>query len=144
MAEDTLSSNSNIIEEDPFNEDKVRLENFFGAIPTPPGRPTCGESAFEYNLAYIWQGKNMLKILQDIKFGSGKTTLAKKLARAWKCEIINGSEIMNQGIELQTELGANAQDILLRGEAIPEEVSAKVLLDKISSPEVAHHGECND
>ena len=51
---------------------------------------------------------------------------------------------MNQGIELQTELGANAQDILLRGEAIPEEVSAKVLLDKISSPEVAHHGECND
>lgn len=51
-----------------------------------------------------------------------------------------GSEIINQGIELQTELGANAQDILLRGEAIPEEVCAKVLLDKISSPEVAHHG----
>lgn len=54
---------------------------------------------------------------------------------------IQGSEIINQGIELQTELGANAQDILLRGEAIPEEVCAKVLLDKISSPEVAHHGE---
>ena len=52
-----------------------------------------------------------------------------------------GSEIINQGIELQTELGANAQDILLRGEAIPEEVCAKVLLDKISSPEVAHHGK---
>lgn len=52
-----------------------------------------------------------------------------------------GSEIINQGIELQTELGGNAQEILLRGEAIPEEVCAKVLLDKISSPEVAHHGE---
>lgn len=55
--------------------------------------------------------------------------------------LVLGSEIINQGIELQTELGANAQDILLRGEAIPEEVCAKVLLDKISSPEVAHHGE---
>ena len=52
-----------------------------------------------------------------------------------------GSEIINQGIELQTELGGNAQEILLRGEAIPEEVCAKVLLDKISSSEVAHHGE---
>ena len=52
-----------------------------------------------------------------------------------------GSEIINQGIELQTELGGNAQEILLRGEAIPEEVCAKVLLDKICSPEVAHHGE---
>lgn len=54
--------------------------------------------------------------------------------------LLLGSEIIYQGIELQTELGANAQDILLRGEAIPEEVCAKVLLDKISSPEVAHHG----
>ena len=56
----------------------------------------------------------------------------------FSCDL--GSEIINQGIELQTELGANAQDILLRGEAIPEDVCAKVLLDKISSPEVAHHG----
>lgn len=56
---------------------------------------------------------------------------------------IQGSEIINQGIELQTDLGANAQDILLRGEAIPEDVCAKVLLDKISSPEVAHHGKYN-
>ena len=53
---------------------------------------------------------------------------------------LSGSEIINQAIELQTELGGNVQDILLRGETIPEEVCAKVLLDKISSPEVAHHG----
>lgn len=56
---------------------------------------------------------------------------------------ILGSEIINQGIELQTELGAIAQDILLKGEAIPEEVCAKVLLDKVSSPEVSHHGKYN-
>lgn len=39
MAEDTLSSNSNIIEEDPFNEDKVRLE--FGAISRCIPNQTC-------------------------------------------------------------------------------------------------------
>ena len=50
---------------------------------------------------------------------------------------------MNQGIELQTELGAIAQDILLKGEAIPEEVCARVLLDKVSSQEVSHHGKHN-
>jgi hypothetical protein len=34
-----------------------------------------------------------------------------------------------------------AQEILLRGEAIPEELAAKLLMEKINSPEVAHHGE---
>lgn len=34
-----------------------------------------------------------------------------------------------------------AQEILLRGEAIPEELAAKMLLEKINSPEVAHHGK---
>ena len=53
---------------------------------------------------------------------------------------LSGSEIINQAIELQTELGGKVQDILLRGETIPEELCAKVLLEKISSPEVAHHG----
>ena len=28
--------------------------------------------------------------------GSGKTTLAKKLARAWKCELINGKYICHE------------------------------------------------
>ncbi|KAL9969395.1 hypothetical protein ACROYT_G021608 [Oculina patagonica] len=111
MAKDT--SNTSITEEDPFNEDEAE-RRFLNS------KPTC----------FIVVGKP----------GSGKSTLAKKLARAWKCELINGSEIINQGIELQTELGANAQDILLRGEAIPEEVCAKVLVGKVSSPEVAHHG----
>lgn len=112
MASDTVLS-IKTIEEDPFNEDEAE-RRFLNS------KPTC----------FIIIGKP----------GSGKTTLARKLARVWKCELVNGSEIINQGIELQTELGGNVQDILLRGETIPEEVCAKILLDKISSPEVAHHG----
>ena len=50
------------------------------------------------------------------------------------------TDVISQAIEMQTEMGLKAQEILLRGEAIPEEVAAKMIEDKINSPEVAHHG----
>lgn len=50
------------------------------------------------------------------------------------------AEIIMSEIELQTETGNKAQEILLRGEAIPEEMAAKIIEAKINSPEVAHHG----
>jgi adenylate/nucleoside-diphosphate kinase len=37
-------------------------------------------------------------------------------------------------------LGKRAQDILMKGEAVPEGLVAKMIDDKINSPEVAHHG----
>ena len=39
-----------------------------------------------------------------------------------------------------TEAGKKCQEILYRGEAIPEEMVIKMVEDKINSPEVAHHG----
>lgn len=51
-----------------------------------------------------------------------------------------GMEVLNMAIEMQTEQGIKAQEILMRGEAIPEELSTKLLMEKINSPEVAHHG----
>lgn len=50
------------------------------------------------------------------------------------------TEVISQEIQIQSEIGIKAQEILLRGEAIPEEMAAKMLEDKINSPEVAHHG----
>ncbi len=41
---------------------------------------------------------------------------------------------------MQNEMGLKAQEILLRGEAIPEDMAAKMVEDKINSMEVAHHG----
>lgn len=49
-------------------------------------------------------------------------------------------EVLNMAIEMQTEEGLKAHEILMRGEALPEELSAKLLMEKINSPEVAHHG----
>ena len=43
-------------------------------------------------------------------------------------------------VELQTEMGQKAQEILLRGEAIPQEFAERMLYSKINSPEVGHHG----
>jgi adenylate/nucleoside-diphosphate kinase len=37
-------------------------------------------------------------------------------------------------------MGKKAQDILLKGEALPEAMVAKMIDDKINSPEVQHHG----
>ena len=50
------------------------------------------------------------------------------------------TDVISHALELQTELGQKVQEILLRGEAIPEELAAKLIEEKINSPEVAHHG----
>ena len=44
-------------------------------------------------------------------------------------------------IEFQTETGVKMQEILQRGGAVPEEMVARMIEDKINSPEVAHHGK---
>ncbi|ESO88925.1 hypothetical protein LOTGIDRAFT_62291, partial [Lottia gigantea] len=74
------------------------------------------------------------------KPGSGKTSLARRLALEWKCELINASELINQNIELQSDMGIKFTEILNRGEAIPESLVIKMIENKINSPEVAHHG----
>ncbi len=37
-------------------------------------------------------------------------------------------------------MGKKAQDILLKGEALPEAMVAKMIDEKVNSPEVEHHG----
>jgi adenylate/nucleoside-diphosphate kinase len=49
--------------------------------------------------------------------------------------------LIAENIKLQNELGKKAQEILLKGGAIPEDMVAKMIDEKIKSPEVAHHGE---
>lgn len=40
-----------------------------------------------------------------------------------------------------TELGIKAKEILIKGEAVPESLVAKMIDEKVNSPECAHHGK---
>ncbi|KAI1241028.1 hypothetical protein IHE44_0009486, partial [Lamprotornis superbus] len=74
------------------------------------------------------------------KPGSGKKTLARKLAQRWNCIFIEASEVIQMNIQQGTEYGLKCQELLCKGESIPEEVVTEMILQKIESPEVAHFG----
>ncbi|NXI24050.1 KAD9 kinase, partial [Sterrhoptilus dennistouni] len=74
------------------------------------------------------------------KPGSGKKTLARKLAQRWNCIFIEASEVIQTNIQQATEYGLKCQELLCEGQSIPEELVAEMILQKIESPEVAHFG----
>ncbi|NWR57987.1 KAD9 kinase, partial [Bucorvus abyssinicus] len=74
------------------------------------------------------------------KPGSGKKTLARKLAQIWKCIFIEASEVIELNIHEETEYGLKCQELLFKGQSISEELVTEMILKKIESPEVAHFG----
>ncbi|NXF35835.1 KAD9 kinase, partial [Nyctibius bracteatus] len=74
------------------------------------------------------------------KPGSGKKTLARKLAKIWKCVFIEALEVIQTNIHEETEYGLKCQELLFKGQSIPEELVTEMILKKIESPEVAHFG----
>ncbi|NXN29984.1 KAD9 kinase, partial [Nycticryphes semicollaris] len=74
------------------------------------------------------------------KPGSGKKTLARKLAQIWKCIFIEALEVIKMNIQEETEYGLKCQELLFKGQSISEELVTEMILKKIESPEVAHYG----
>ncbi|KFU94692.1 Adenylate kinase domain-containing protein 1, partial [Chaetura pelagica] len=74
------------------------------------------------------------------KPGSGKKTLARKLAQEWKWIFIEASEVIQTNIKEETEYGLKCQELLLQGQSISEELVTEMILKKLESPEVAHFG----
>ncbi|NXU62475.1 KAD9 kinase, partial [Horornis vulcanius] len=74
------------------------------------------------------------------KPGSGKKTLARKLAERWNFIFIEASEVIQMNIQQGTEYGLKCQELLCQGQSVPEELVAEMILQKIESPEVAHFG----
>ncbi|NWY98175.1 KAD9 kinase, partial [Loxia curvirostra] len=74
------------------------------------------------------------------KPGSGKKTLASKLAQRWNCIFIEASEVIKRNIQQRSENGLKCQKLLCDGQSIPEELVTKMILQMIESPEVAHYG----
>ncbi|VDI40281.1 Hypothetical predicted protein [Mytilus galloprovincialis] len=102
------------LEMDPYNENETALRFLHS-------KPTC----------FIVIGKP----------GAGKTSLVRRLAAEWKCELINPTEIILRAIEMETESGKKCAEILNRGEAVSEDMVIKMIEEKVNSPEVAHHGK---
>ncbi|XP_053828617.1 adenylate kinase 9 isoform X1 [Vidua macroura] len=75
------------------------------------------------------------------KPGSGKKTLASKLAQRWNCIFIEASEVIQTNIQQRTGYGLKCQKLLCQGQSIPEELVTKMILQMLDeSPEVAHYG----
>ncbi|XP_071404991.1 adenylate kinase 9 isoform X3 [Pithys albifrons albifrons] len=74
------------------------------------------------------------------KPGSGKKTLARKLAQRWNCILIEASEVIQTNINEETEYGLKCQELLFEGQSISEELVTEMILQKLESPEVAHFG----
>ncbi|NWQ66188.1 KAD9 kinase, partial [Neopipo cinnamomea] len=74
------------------------------------------------------------------KPGSGKKTLARKLAQRWNCIFIEALEVIQANIHEETEYGLKCQELLFKGESISEELVTQMILQKLESPEVAHFG----
>ncbi|NXD23916.1 KAD9 kinase, partial [Spelaeornis formosus] len=74
------------------------------------------------------------------KPGSGKKTLARKLAQRWNCIFIEASEVIQGNIQQGTKYGLKCQELLCQGQSVPEVLVTEMILQKIESPEVAHFG----
>ncbi|XP_005372594.1 PREDICTED: adenylate kinase 9 isoform X3 [Chinchilla lanigera] len=74
------------------------------------------------------------------KPGVGKTTLASKLAQAWKCICVEALPVLEEQIATGTESGNMLQSMLISGHSIPDELVIKLMLEKLKSLEVSHFG----
>jgi len=50
------------------------------------------------------------------------------------------ADLITTNIKQKTEIGMHARDLLVHGEAVPDQMVARMLDIKMRSPEVAHHG----
>ncbi|XP_035294322.1 adenylate kinase 9 [Cricetulus griseus] len=74
------------------------------------------------------------------KPGTGKTTLARSIAQAWRCIRVEALSVLEEHIATETETGTMLQSLLVSGHSIPDELVTKLILEKLKSSEVSHFG----
>ncbi|GAC1469883.1 MAG: adenylate kinase [Ktedonobacteraceae bacterium] len=72
--------------------------------------------------------------------GSGKGTQAKKLADALHVHHVSSGDLLRKASEEATEVGLKAKVYLDRGELVPDELTVKMLLSRISEPDCVRDG----
>ncbi|XP_072711744.1 adenylate kinase 9 [Ciconia boyciana] len=122
----------------PTKEDKV-LDNFMASQEEKQAQPFADIfNEDEAEKSFLLSKPTCFIILG--KPGSGKKTLARKLAQIWKCIFIEALEVIQMNIHEETEYGLKCQELLFKGQSISEELVTEMILKKIESPEVAHFG----
>lgn len=69
--------------------------------------------------------------------GAGKGTQAAKIARELKLSHVATGDLFRQAVEQGSELGSKAKSYLEKGELVPNELTIRLVLERISSPDGA-------
>lgn len=67
--------------------------------------------------------------------GAGKGTQAQRIASATELLHISTGDMFRENVKLETELGKLAGSYMSKGELVPDEVTIKMLLERISRPD---------
>lgn len=67
--------------------------------------------------------------------GAGKGTQAKKLAQAKGLMHISTGDLFRENLKNETELGQLAQQYMKKGELVPDDVTVRMLAERISRPD---------
>ena len=70
--------------------------------------------------------------------GAGKGTQAKMIAEKYQVPHVSTGDIFRANIKNGTELGMEAKKYMDQGLLVPDELTVKILLDRVAQPDCAH------
>lgn len=79
-----------------------------------------------------------MKIIMLGAPGAGKGTQAKMIAEKYAIPHISTGDIFRANIKNGTELGKEAKKYMDQGKLVPDELTVKILLDRVSQPDCAN------
>lgn len=79
-----------------------------------------------------------MKIIMLGAPGAGKGTQAKMIADKYQVPHISTGDIFRANIKNGTELGVEAKKYMDKGQLVPDELTVKILLDRVANPDCAN------
>lgn len=76
-----------------------------------------------------------MKIIMLGAPGAGKGTQAKMIAEKYKVPHVSTGDIFRANIKNGTELGKEAKQYMDKGQLVPDELTVKILLDRVAQPD---------
>ena len=88
----------------------------------------------------MFQRRKCVNIILIGAQGSGKGTQAKKLANGLNIHHVSSGDLFREEFGKGTEIGIKAKVYLDRGELVPDDVTVKMVLSRISEPDYVRDG----